>query len=129
MIDQLIQKIESEYLELRHPFPARDVATLGQSIPALRDTFHGELVIYWSNLAGIASRVRKLPLRLSADLAFDRTYVAQSFAEKLPQLHGLVDRIFAGETPSLFRHFESYESVRPKLLHLIDEILHQRTNS
>ena len=82
MIDQLIQKIESEYLELRHPFPARDVATLGQSIPALRDTFHGELVIYWSNLAGIASRVRKLPLRLSADLAFDRTYVAQSFAEK-----------------------------------------------
>lgn len=101
---------------LMGPFPYEDCRKL-----AAPSGFIPDLDLYWSGIAGIASRGRRL-LELEQNKRAEFVpRLKRSFFEAHPRYQRLQAAITAENTPHLFRDMTYYEEARLRALKLLSE--------
>lgn len=103
----------------RGPFPTKQVSEVGKG----KDYgyFHGHLVLWLADIAGIASRGKRLNKISSERKAEFRRLAAQPFFTEHPEFRHIQERISKSDVPDLKRLMESTEIARLLILEVLAE--------
>lgn len=120
----LARNIEAQFRsECEHPFPLDDVLKLKSLDPQNWGCLHGLLDLYFADIAGYASKARRLDRKPREKLLEAKLFLSQPFFDKHPSLTVYREAITPESTPDLFQHLVRAERLRKELLVIIDGIL------
>ena len=108
LLVQLAQLYETELYG--GPFPLEDAYKVGRG--PQWDVFHGHLVLWFADIAGIASHGKRLA-KISAERKAEfRRFAAQPFFSKYPEFSFIEERMRNADVPYLRQRIESTEKAR-----------------
>jgi hypothetical protein len=103
----------------RGPFPTSETHEVGRGQDF--DRFHGCLIIYLADIAGIASHGKRLK-KISPERKREfQRFAAQSFFAKYPEFHSMEKRIQISDVPALKRLMDSTEQARQMIVEALTE--------
>ncbi len=108
------------------PFPLADLTKLKSIDQFNWSRLHGELDLYFSAIAGYASRVLRIEKLSTEKLAVAEEHLSQCFFEKHPDLAHYRSAIDPVSMPDLVRRIQVFNSLRADLLALVEEVIGER---
>lgn len=124
--ESMVMNITELYEEDISPFPSEGCRWLKREFEANLDDLIPDLDMWFLNLAGYSSVVKRIPSWPEEKGQEVKGALAFNFFEEYPQYAWLERHITQANTPDLYEHLQLYEQLRKMLYELLDFMLREK---